>query len=142
MRADVPVEATAAELVDGVYFNAGQSCCARRAHLRPPRRVRRLRRGVRGGASPYVLGDLLDPATTLGPLVRTSAAAVREQIAGGRGGGGADRPGRAPADVVGTPYVAPQVLVGVDHRMRVMADETFGRSSGSWRSTTTTRRSS
>src|SRR5439155_8860653 len=26
----------------------------------------------------------------------------------------------------GTPYVAPQVLLDVDHRMRVMTEETFG----------------
>src|SRR5437868_6768530 len=31
-----------------------------------------------------------------------------------------------PADKEGTPYVAPQVLVDVDHRMQVMTEETFG----------------
>ena len=28
--------------------------------------------------------------------------------------------------MVGTPYLAPQVLVDVDHRMRLMTEETFG----------------
>src|SRR4026207_26622 len=31
-----------------------------------------------------------------------------------------------PAAHEGTPYVAPQVLLDVDHRMRVMTEETFG----------------
>jgi acyl-CoA reductase-like NAD-dependent aldehyde dehydrogenase len=31
-----------------------------------------------------------------------------------------------PADRPGTPYLAPQVLVDVDHSMRVMTEETFG----------------
>src|SRR5207249_1423774 len=33
---------------------------------------------------------------------------------------------RFPASERGTPYLAPQVLVGVDHSMRVMPEETFG----------------
>jgi acyl-CoA reductase-like NAD-dependent aldehyde dehydrogenase len=35
-------------------------------------------------------------------------------------------PGTFPADQAGTPYLAPQVLVDVDHSMRVMTEETFG----------------
>jgi acyl-CoA reductase-like NAD-dependent aldehyde dehydrogenase len=30
------------------------------------------------------------------------------------------------ADKVGTPYLAPQILTGVDHSMRVMSEESFG----------------
>ncbi|HEY9347774.1 MAG TPA: aldehyde dehydrogenase family protein, partial [Inquilinus sp.] len=30
------------------------------------------------------------------------------------------------ADKAGTPYLAPQVLTGVDHSMRVMTEESFG----------------
>jgi acyl-CoA reductase-like NAD-dependent aldehyde dehydrogenase len=62
-------------------------------------------------------------------MVRTSAADfVRKQIADAIKGGakalidpklfGADKPG--------TPYLAPQVLVGVDHSMSVMMEESFG----------------
>ena len=32
----------------------------------------------------------------------------------------------APADTPGSPYMAPQVLINVDHSMRVMTEETFG----------------
>jgi len=40
-----------------------------------------------------------------------------------------------PADSDGTPYVAPQVLVNVDHRMRIMTEETFGPAVGIMRVT-------
>jgi acyl-CoA reductase-like NAD-dependent aldehyde dehydrogenase len=77
----------------------------------------------------YRLGNPLDPATTLGPMVRASAAAfVRDQIAEAvRQGARAviDESEFASARE-GTPYVAPQVLLDVDHRMRVMTEETFG----------------
>jgi acyl-CoA reductase-like NAD-dependent aldehyde dehydrogenase len=77
----------------------------------------------------YVLGNPLDPQTTLGPVVRTAAAAniraiVAEAI--GKGARGLiDRRSFA-MDDAGSPYVAPQILAGVDHSMQIMADECFG----------------
>src|SRR5262249_23309726 len=71
----------------------------------------------------------LDPATTLGPMVRASAAElVRAQIKEARhqGAKALIDPRGFPADQEGTPYLAPQVLVEVDHRMRVMTEESFG----------------
>src|SRR5207302_199929 len=64
--------------------------------------------------------------TTLGPLVRTEAAnSVRAQIRDALNKGA-----RAlldpKADREGTPYLAPQILVDVDHGMAVMTEETFG----------------
>ena len=35
-------------------------------------------------------------------------------------------PAEFPADRVGSPYLAPQVLVDVDHAMRIMREESFG----------------
>jgi len=129
VRADAPIGATVAALVDGAYFNAGQSCCAvERIYVQRPRfdefveafvaRVRQL-----------VLGDPLDAGTTLGPLVRPAAAEfvrhqVREAVAGGAQA--LIDPASFAADRPGSPYMAPQVLVGVDHSMGIMTDETFG----------------
>jgi acyl-CoA reductase-like NAD-dependent aldehyde dehydrogenase len=62
-------------------------------------------------------------------MVRTSAAAfVREQIAEAvrQGARPLIDPSEFPADRDATPYLAPQVLVEVDHRMRVMTEVTFG----------------
>jgi acyl-CoA reductase-like NAD-dependent aldehyde dehydrogenase len=77
----------------------------------------------------YVLDTPLDPATTLGPMVKADAAAfVRGQIGDAvRAGARALIDPRAfPRDAAGTPYLAPQVVVGVDHSMALMTEETFG----------------
>ena len=61
-------------------------------------------------------------------MVRAGAADfVRAQVAEAvtQGAQGPYRPSRS-RDTPGTPYLAPQILTGVDHRMRVMTEETFG----------------
>ncbi|HET6774152.1 MAG TPA: aldehyde dehydrogenase family protein [Acidimicrobiales bacterium] len=129
VRADAPVEATAGELADGVYFNAGQSCCAvERIYVQRPAFDAFVDAFV-ARARAHVLDDPLDPGTTLGPLVRASAATfVRDQVdeAVAAGARALVDPAGFPRDEPGTPYLAPQVLVGVDHHMRVMTEETFG----------------
>ena len=57
------------------------------------------------------------------------ADAVRKQTAEAvaQGRQRADRPEGVPArDKAGTPWLAPQVLTGVDHTMSVMTEESFG----------------
>jgi acyl-CoA reductase-like NAD-dependent aldehyde dehydrogenase len=129
VRADAPLEATVAELADGVYFNAGQSCCAVERIYVHRRLFDDFVAAFAEAAAGYVMGDPLDPATTLGPLVRPSAATfVRDQVAEAVAAGARALvdPSGFPADVAGSPYLAPQVLVGVDHGMRIMTEETFG----------------
>jgi len=129
VRPDAPLDATIENLVDGAYFNAGQSCCAVERIYVHQAIYRPFVDGFVELTRKYRLGNPLERETTLGPMVRTSAAAfVRDQT------GEAVRQGARPlidssefpADHDGTPYVAPQVLVDVDHRMRVMTEETFG----------------
>ena len=77
----------------------------------------------------YVLGNPLDPSTTLGPLARASnASAVRARIddAVARGARALVDEREFPASRAGTAYLAPQVLVGLDRDMRIMREETFG----------------
>ena len=77
----------------------------------------------------YSLGDPLDPETTIGPMVRTSAAtAVRWQIhdALTKGARALIDTANFAADKDATPYMAPQVVVDVDHSMLLMSEETFG----------------
>jgi acyl-CoA reductase-like NAD-dependent aldehyde dehydrogenase len=129
VRPDADLAFAVAELVDGAFFNAGQSCCGIEriyvhADVYEPfvEQYAALARG-------YVLGDPRDPATTLGPLVRTAAAElVRAQTAEAvaRGARALIDPREFPRDEPGTPYLAPQVLVDVDHSMRIMREETFG----------------
>jgi len=61
--------------------------------------------------------------------VKTAAADfVRAQIdqAVTAGASALVDPSYFPCDQAGTPYLAPQVLVGVNHEMRVMREESFG----------------
>jgi acyl-CoA reductase-like NAD-dependent aldehyde dehydrogenase len=71
----------------------------------------------------------LDEATTLGPLVTPGAASfVRGQIAEAvaQGAKALIDPQTFAADIPGSAYLAPQVLIDVSHQMSVMRDESFG----------------
>jgi acyl-CoA reductase-like NAD-dependent aldehyde dehydrogenase len=129
VRADANLEYAVENLVDGSFFNSGQSCCAvERLYVDRkifPAFVERFAELTRQ----YVLGNPLDEATTLGPLVTPGAAFfVRGQIAEALAQGATaliDAQAFA-ADVPGSAYLAPQVLVDVNHQMSVMRDESFG----------------
>ncbi|MCB1882550.1 MAG: aldehyde dehydrogenase family protein [Geminicoccaceae bacterium] len=129
VRADADLALAVEGLVDGAFFNAGQSCCAieriyvDRAVFEPF--IGAFVEATKG----HVLGSPLDEATTLGPMVRASAADfVRGQVAEAVAAGARALidPKGFPADAAGSPYMAPQVLIDVDHDMRVMKEESFG----------------
>ncbi|MGH8388664.1 MAG: aldehyde dehydrogenase family protein [Pseudomonas sp.] len=129
VRADANLKHAVENLVDGSFFNSGQSCCAvERIYVDQkiyPAFVERFAQLTRQ----YVLGNPLDEATTLGPLVTPGAAFfVRGQIAEAlaQGAKALIDPQAFPADVPGGAYLAPQVLVDVTHQMSVMRDESFG----------------
>ena len=125
VRADAALEATIAELVDGSFFNSGQSCCAIERIYVDRSVFDEFVSGFVDLAAGYVLGDPLDPATTLGPMVRTSAAeAVRDQVDAAIAAGATRLLGEG--DRRDDVFLPPQVLVGVDHSMSLMSEETFG----------------
>jgi acyl-CoA reductase-like NAD-dependent aldehyde dehydrogenase len=129
VRADANLLHAIENLVDGAFFNSGQSCCGIERIYVHERVYDRFVEGAVALVKSYVLGNPLDPATTLGPMVRASAADfVRDQIAEaiGKGARALVDPKLFPSSVAGTPYLAPQVLVEVDHSMRVMTEESFG----------------
>jgi acyl-CoA reductase-like NAD-dependent aldehyde dehydrogenase len=129
VRADANLAHAIDSLTDGAFFNAGQSCCGiKRIYVAAPR-YDEFVGGVVDLTNKYRLGSPLDPATTLGPMVRTSAAdAVRAQVhdAVARGARQLIDQSSFAASARGTPYLAPQVLVDVDHSMPIMREETFG----------------
>ncbi|HEY6558260.1 MAG TPA: aldehyde dehydrogenase family protein [Polyangiaceae bacterium] len=124
---DVDVEAAAAGVADGAFYNAGQSCCAvERIYVHAAiwdAFVERFGAEVRG----FVLGDPRDENTYIGPLTRRRAQLelledqVRDALSKGArlltGGKRADRAGY---------FFEPTVLVDVDHTMDVMREESFG----------------
>jgi acyl-CoA reductase-like NAD-dependent aldehyde dehydrogenase len=129
VRSDADLAHSVENLVDGSFFNSGQSCCGiERIYVHRsvyPEFVERFVALTRQ----YVLGSPLNEATTLGPVIKQSAAEfVRRQIsdAVAMGARALIDPADFPADRPGSAYLAPQVLVDVDHRMSVMRDESFG----------------
>lgn len=129
VRADANMAHAIENLVDGAYFNSGQSCCGiERIYVH--RKVwSDFIDGFVALTKTYVLGSPLEEATTLGPLVKAEAADfVRRQIKSAiRAGAKAHIDPRTFAmDRAGTPYMAPQVLTNVNHQMAVMTDESFG----------------
>ena len=129
VRADAPFEHTVENVVDGAFFNAGQSCCGiERVYVQRALFDRFVEAFV-AKVKEYRLGDPLDPATTLGPMARARGADfVRDQTAEAvaMGARALIDPRAFPADRPGSPYLAPQVLVDVTHGMRVMSEESFG----------------
>jgi len=129
VRADADLKQAIETLTDGAFYNAGQSCCGiKRIYVAAPR-YDEFVAGVVELTHKYRLGSPLDPDTSLGPVVRTSAAdAVREQVRDAlkRGARQLVDESRFAANAPGTPYLAPQVLVDVDHSMSIMREETFG----------------
>lgn len=129
VRADCDLQAAIDTLADGAFFNSGQSCCGiERIYVQEPV-FDRFVEGVVAFAKQYVLGDPLDPNTTLGPMAGPRGAdVVRSQIAEAlRAGARAHLdPGSHALDKTGSAYVAPQVLTEVNHSMSVMTEESFG----------------
>ncbi|KAF7430332.1 hypothetical protein PC9H_006037 [Pleurotus ostreatus] len=129
VRADADLQYTVAELVDGAFFNSGQSCCAvERIYVHESIYENFVSQFV-DVVKQYKLGSPLEKGTNLGPVVSlASAERIRKQIADAVAAGAK---ALVPEDLfpvakVGTTYVAPQVLVDVNHEMDIMMEETFG----------------
>src|SRR5271167_4383700 len=129
VRSDANLAHAIETLTDGAFFNAGQSCCGIKRIYVAAQRFDEFVAGVVDLTKKYRLGSPLDPETTLGPVVRIAAAeAIRAQVkdAIARGATQLIKESKFTASAVGTPYLAPQVLINVDHSMPIMHDETFG----------------
>jgi acyl-CoA reductase-like NAD-dependent aldehyde dehydrogenase len=129
VREDSNLADAVENLVDGAFFNSGQSCCGIQRIYVHRRRYDDFVAGTIELTRKYVLGNPTDPATTLGPVVRTAAADhVRARLNASIAAGA--KPAIAehdfPASRPGTPYLAPQILLGVDQSMPVMREEIFG----------------
>jgi acyl-CoA reductase-like NAD-dependent aldehyde dehydrogenase len=128
VRPDTKLEAAIENLVDGAMFNSGQSCCAVERIYVHRDVYDRFVEGAVELTKQYKLGNPFDAATTLGPMVRTDAAdKARAHIADAlqKGAKALIDERLFPASKAGTPYLAPQILTGVDHSMLVMTEETF-----------------
>jgi len=129
VRADADLAHAVDTTMDGAFFNSGQSCCGiERIYVHES-----VHDDFVAQATDWLkalkLGRSDDPETTLGPVVRASAADfVREQIqeAINQGAIAHISADDFQEDQPGSAYLAPQLLSNVDHSMRVMTQESFG----------------
>ena len=129
VRADADLDFAIENLVDGAFFNSGQSCCGIERIYVHEKHYQSFVDGFVSLTRQYRLGNPLEKETTLGPMVRVSAADfVKKQIeeATQKGARTLIDSLQFSAHQEGTPYMAPQVLVDVDHSMQIMTEETFG----------------
>ena len=126
---DANVNAAIENLVDGAFFNSGQSCCGIERVYVAEKLYPAFVEGVVEMTKQYSLGNPLNKDVTLGPMVRATAADfVQNQIeeAVSKGAKALIDPSHFSKHKKGTPYFAPQVLVNVNHKMDIMREETFG----------------
>ncbi len=129
VRDDANLAHAIENILDGAFFNSGQSCCGIERVYVHESLYERFVSGAINQIYEYKLGNPLDESTTIGPMVSAkAAAAVREQIAEAVAQGalaGVD-PHYFEKNEEGTAYVAPQLLTHVNHQMNVMTEESFG----------------
>ena len=124
---DADLDAAADTLMDGSMFNSGQCCCGiERIYVVEKHFDAFVEKAVKI-VEGYKLGNPLESGTTLGPMAQVRFAdAVRAQTAEAVAAGAKALidPALFPED--GGAYLMPQILVDVDHSMRVMREESFG----------------
>jgi 4-(gamma-glutamylamino)butanal dehydrogenase len=127
--ADADIEAAASAVAWGIFYNAGQTCNAgSRVVVHRSVKDRLLEAVERITADTFRVGDPLDPATVMGPIVdEAQLAKVLGYIERGRRdgarvlfGGGRTLTG------TGGSFVEPTVLDGVDNTSVVGQEEIFG----------------
>jgi acyl-CoA reductase-like NAD-dependent aldehyde dehydrogenase len=124
---DADLDAAAETLIDGAMFNSGQCCCGiERIYVAEPLYDRFVEQAL-DIVNGYVLGSPLEEATTLGPMAnRRFADLVRSHVEEARAQGAVAHIDAARFPDDGGTYLAPQILTGVSHEMRVMREESFG----------------
>lgn len=128
VREDANLTHAVENLVDGSFFNSGQSCCGvERIYVHAgvyDRFVKDFVENARG----WTLGNPLDADTMVGPMATPRFAdLVRGQtLEALRKGAKAHLNSKHDLDEESSPYLAPEVLTNVNHQMAVMREESFG----------------
>jgi acyl-CoA reductase-like NAD-dependent aldehyde dehydrogenase len=129
IRSDAEIEAAIPQLAEGCFSNAGQSCCSvERIYVDSAIHERFVEAFV-AESEKWTIGHPIEDKPMVGSVVRASAAKFIRDLCDSAVAAGARR--LKPADgndgrELGEAYVAPQVLVNVDHSMAVMREEVFG----------------
>ena len=128
-RHDCDLEKTVENLVDGSFFNSGQSCCGIERIYVDEKIYDNFIELFASKAYNYKLGNPLEKETNLGPVVKLSAANfIHKQMDDAITKGAKkiidEKKFNFPKEHKN--YMVPQVLTNVDHNMGFMTEETFG----------------
>ncbi len=121
-------EALLTELVQSGLMNNGQACGAQTRILAPKARYSEVVDALGSAVGALVVGDPLDGATQIGPLVAERQRARVEGFleAGKNAGARVVTGGGRPADQPTGWYVEPTVFADVDNDMLIAREEIFG----------------
>jgi acyl-CoA reductase-like NAD-dependent aldehyde dehydrogenase len=127
---DADLDHAVANIVDGAYYNAGQSCCGIERIYVHASLYDRFVEGALAEVRKYKLGDPLQPSTSMGPLAQPGAPEKLEaQVEEARAKGGRVLTGGKPArDAAGKGrFFDPCLVVDASHAMHgLMVEESFG----------------
>ncbi|MEU8584918.1 aldehyde dehydrogenase [Streptomyces abikoensis] len=125
---DADLDAAVAGIVPSAWMNNGQACVAQTRVLAPRAHYAELAERLASAASALVVGDPLDPATQIGPLVaRRQRERSLDYIRLGRlDGASVLAGGGRPAGLPTGWYVEPTLFGDVTNTMRVAREEIFG----------------
>ena len=129
VRSDADLNHAIENLVDGAMFNSGQSCCGIERIYVDQSIYKDFIDGFKTLTEQYKLGDPSQEDTNLGPVVRLSAANfIRNQISEAEKQGAKRLIDESKFSIAKDDncYIAPQVMIDVNHSMRFMMEETFG----------------
>jgi len=128
-RHDCDLEKTVENLVDGSFFNSGQSCCGIERIYVDEKIYNNFIELFASKAYDYKLGNPLEKETNLGPVVKLSAANfIHKQMddAVNKGAKKIIDENKFNFPKEHKNYMVPQVLTNVNHNMGFMTEETFG----------------
>jgi acyl-CoA reductase-like NAD-dependent aldehyde dehydrogenase len=129
VRSDADINHAIENLVDGAMFNSGQSCCGIERIYVDQSIYKDFIDGFKNLTEQYKLGDPSQEDTNLGPVVRLSAANfIRSQMAEAEQQGAKRLIDESKFSISKEDncYIAPQVMIDINHSMRFMMEETFG----------------
>jgi aldehyde dehydrogenase (NAD+) len=127
--ADADLDAAVEGIVDGIWFNQGQVCCAGSRLLVHEGTAERLQAKLRARISTLRVGDPLDKSVDMGPLIdRTQWRRVSGYVERARSAGAqiiqADLGSLGAGET--SCYFPPTLVTGVETSSEIVCDEVFG----------------
>lgn len=130
VRADADLETAAASLVDGSFFNSGQSCCGVERIYVAASIFEEFVSLFVTETKKLVLGHALTPSTSLGPMISTNAIThaqkqIDQALVLGAKAHITEHDFPLGQDLTQGYFIPPQVLTNVNHDMDLMSEESF-----------------